>query len=92
GEHRGQEFELGEELTLGRAAGCQVRLDDTFVSQLHARIFRRDDHFWVEDLGSSNGTYLNRRGTQSRDKVSGPVALGRGDRLLVGKSVLEVIR
>ena len=58
--------------------------DDTFVSQLHARVFRRDGQLYVEDLGSTNGTYLNRK------KVTAPVAVRRGDRLQVGKTVLEV--
>ena len=56
------------------------------MSQLHARVFRRDNQFYVEDLGSTNGTYLNRK------KVTGPVAVRRGDRLQVGKTVLEVTR
>ena len=83
---RGRSFELGEELTVGRAPGCQIALDDSYVSQLHARVFRRDNQFYVEDLGSTNGTYLNRK------KVTGPVAVRRGDRLQVGKTVLEVTR
>ncbi len=91
-EHRGQAFELGDELTVGRAAGCQVRIDDTYASQLHARVFRRDGQFFVEDLGSTNGTYLNRRGTRNKEKVSGPITLRIGDRLMIGKTVLEVGR
>jgi hypothetical protein len=80
----GRVFALGDELTLGRAAGCQVTLDDTYVSQLHARIFQRDGELFVEDLGSTNGTYLNRA------KVSGPMAMKPGDRLQVGSVVLEL--
>lgn len=91
-EHRGKAFELGDELTVGRAAGCQIRIDDTYASQLHARVFRRDGQFFVEDLGSTNGTYLNRRGTQNKEKVAGPLALRTGDRLMIGKTVLEVGR
>ena len=83
---RGRNYELGDELTMGRAPGCQVAVDDTFVSQLHARIFRRDGQLYLEDLGSTNGTYLNRK------KVTGPVALRRGDRIQVGKTVLEVAK
>ncbi|MDQ6799028.1 MAG: FHA domain-containing protein [Actinomycetota bacterium] len=82
---RGQTYDLNDELTLGRAAGCQVTIDDTFVSQLHARLFRRDSQYFVEDLGSTNGTYLNRK------KVSAPIAIRKGDRLQVGKTVLELI-
>jgi pSer/pThr/pTyr-binding forkhead associated (FHA) protein len=86
-DRKGRVYELGDELTVGRASGCQVSFpDDTFVSQLHARIFRRDGQLFVEDLGSTNGTFLNRK------KVSAPVALRRGDRLQVGKTVLEVTR
>jgi pSer/pThr/pTyr-binding forkhead associated (FHA) protein len=86
-ERRGQEFELGDELTVGRAAGCSVSIpDDTFVSQLHARVFRRDGDLWVEDLGSTNGTFLNDK------KVSAPAVMRKGDMLKVGKTVLEVTR
>jgi pSer/pThr/pTyr-binding forkhead associated (FHA) protein len=81
---RGRSFPLADELTVGRAAGCQVTLDDTYVSQLHARVFRRDGRFLVEDLGSTNGTYLNRA------KVSGPMPMAPGDRLQVGSVVMEL--
>ena len=83
-DQRGRAYPLADELTVGRAAGCQVTLDDTYVSQLHARVFRRDGHLFVEDLGSTNGTYLNRQ------KVSGPMPLRRGDALQVGQTVLEL--
>ncbi|MGH9121117.1 MAG: FHA domain-containing protein [Acidimicrobiales bacterium] len=83
-ELKGRSFPLSEELTLGRAAGCQVTLDDTYASQLHARVFQRDGTVYVEDLGSTNGTYLNRR------KVTGPMVLQRGDKLQIGNTVLEL--
>jgi len=83
-ETRGRTYELGEELTVGRAGGCQVTLDDTYVSQLHARVFRRDGQLYVEDLGSTNGTYVNRK------KVTAPIAIRRGDRVQVGKTVMEL--
>jgi pSer/pThr/pTyr-binding forkhead associated (FHA) protein len=84
---RGRTYDLGDELTAGRASGCQISLpDDTFVSQLHARIFRRDGQIYVEDLGSTNGTFLNRK------KVSSPQPLRRGDRLQIGKTVLELAK
>ena len=86
-ERRGTVYDLGEELTVGRASGCQIALtDDTYASQLHARIFRRDGRVWLEDLGSTNGTYLNAKA------VSAPVALRRGDRLQIGRTVLEVTK
>ncbi|MDH3755228.1 MAG: FHA domain-containing protein [Acidimicrobiia bacterium] len=80
----GREFPLGDELTVGRAAGCQVTLDDTYVSQLHSRIFLREGSYLVEDLGSTNGTYLNRR------RVSGPMVMQQGDKLQVGSTVMEL--
>ena len=84
---KGQSFELGDELTVGRAPGCGVALlDDTFVSQLHARVFRHDGSLYVEDLGSTNGTFLNRK------QVSSASPLRKGDRLQVGKTVLELTR
>jgi pSer/pThr/pTyr-binding forkhead associated (FHA) protein len=83
-ELKGRTFPLGEEVTVGRAAGCQVTIDDTYASQLHARVFQREGQVYVEDLGSTNGTYLNRR------KVTGPMVVQRGDRLQIGNTVLEL--
>ena len=91
-DRKGQAFDLAEELTVGRAAGCQVRVDDTYASQLHTRIFRKDGQLFVEDLGSTNGTYLNRRGTKNKEKVAGTLGLKLGDRLMIGKTVLEVAK
>ena len=67
------------------AAGCQVTVDDTYVSQLHARVFSRDGQLFVEDLGSTNGTYLNLK------KVQGPMVMQRGDKLQVGNTVMELV-
>lgn len=80
----GVQYALGDELTVGRAAGCQITLDDTYASQIHARIFTRDRQLYVEDLGSTNGTYLNRR------KVAAPMVVSRGDQIQIGSTILEV--
>ncbi len=80
----GTSFEVGDELTMGRSAGCQITLDDTYVSQLHTRVFRREGRYFVEDLGSTNGTYLN------RNKVAAPTPVNPGDRIQVGSTVLEL--
>jgi hypothetical protein len=86
-DRRGEEFLLGEEVTVGRAGGCGVAIpDDTFVSQLHARVFRRDGHLYVEDLGSTNGTYLNQR------QVTSVSPMRKGDKLQIGKTTMEVRR
>ena len=83
-ERRGHSWDLADEVTLGRAAGCQVTLDDSYVSQLHARVFRRDGVTYVEDLGSTNGTFVNSR------PVSAPTPLRKGDKVKVGSTVMEV--
>jgi FHA domain-containing protein len=82
-----QIFPLGEEVTIGRAPGCSVPLaDDTYVSQLHARIYVRDGKPFVEDLGSTNGTFLN------RDRLSKTMPLHRGDKLQIGQTILEIVQ
>jgi pSer/pThr/pTyr-binding forkhead associated (FHA) protein len=81
---RGHVFDIDGEITLGRAGGCGIVVDDTFVSQLHARLFQREGRVMVEDLGSTNGTYLNRQ------RVAGQMVMQRGDRLQVGNTVLEL--
>ena len=59
-ERKGATFAIGSEITIGRAPNCTIMIpDDTFVSQLHARIFRTPTVRVVEDLGSTNGSYLN---------------------------------
>jgi hypothetical protein len=82
---KGTLYDLGSELTIGRATGCGVPLaDDTYVSTLHARVYQRDGQTFVEDLGSTNGTYVN------GERVATPVPLRRGDLLQVGSTVMEV--
>ena len=77
---------LEEALQVGRAEACQIRLGDTYISQFHARLFPRDGTWYIEDLGSTNGTYLNRH------RVSGSVELQAGDEVRVGKTTLELRR
>lgn len=85
-QHRGKTFDLGGELTIGRAEKCHVALDDPYVSQVHARIFAKDGSYMIEDMGSTNGTYVNRR------RITAPAELNRGDRVKIGKTVLEMRR
>jgi pSer/pThr/pTyr-binding forkhead associated (FHA) protein len=83
---RGETFALPDELTVGRGGGCGIVLDDTFVSQVHARVFRRGGDVYVEDLGSRNGTLLNGKPLGSAQR------LRRGDRVQFGRTVTEAMR
>ena len=83
---RGETFTLDDEVTVGRGGGCGIVLDDSFVSQVHARVFRRNGDVYVEDLGSRNGTLLNGRPVERAERVR------RGDRVQFGKTVAEATR
>ncbi len=86
-ERGGRSYGLDQHVVVGRSSQCDIALpEDSYVSQNHARIYRRDGRVWLEDLGSTNGTYLNSKA------VSAPVVLHRGDRIQVGRTVLEVNR
>lgn len=75
---------IQEEVTLGKTDGCDVVLaDDEFISRRHARIGRDDGMLFLEDLGSSNGTFL---------RLRRPIPLEIGDEFLVGKTVLRLER
>ena len=84
---RARRIDLDDELTIGRSLGCGVATpDDIYASTLHARLFRKKDQLWVEDLGSTNGTYVN------SERISQAQRLGRGDMLQAGSTVFEVTR
>lgn len=85
-EQRGTTYTVTDEAVIGRSTGCAIPLEDTFASQIHARFFVRDSALFVEDLGSTNGTFLNRK------QLHGPVAVHGRDRVQVGNTVLEVQR
>jgi pSer/pThr/pTyr-binding forkhead associated (FHA) protein len=72
--------------TIGRGVDCELRLDDTYVSQQHARIFDRGGDWYVEDLGSTNGTFVNEQ------KLVAPAMLTAGDRIRVGTTTVELRR
>jgi hypothetical protein len=74
---------IGDELTIGRAAACTLTLDDTYVSQQHANIAWRDRQYFANDIGSTNGTFVN------RERLVSPVVLRPGDRMQIGSTVLE---
>ncbi len=80
---RRREWELLGETLIGRAPECSVCLDDEFASNLHAKIYRMEGRYYVEDLGSTNGTYVNGR------RINYPIELRSGDRIKVGRSLME---
>lgn len=84
GDKKGRSLDVSDEVIIGRAEKCHLVLDDSYVSQMHARIFTRDGAVMAEDLGSTNGTYVNRR------RITSPTELQRGDRVKIGKTVLEM--
>ncbi|MDM7830181.1 FHA domain-containing protein FhaB/FipA [Cellulomonas edaphi] len=71
---------------IGRAPGCTLVLDDDYSSSRHARIFPQSGSWFVEDLGSTNGTFL---GDQ---RVESPTQLATGTPVRVGQSVIELQR
>ena len=78
GHEPGVNFDVGSGATLGRADSADVMVDDPFASSAHARIFSRGDFMFIEDMGSTNGTYLNGRQlkTAERLKVADSVRIG----------------
>jgi predicted component of type VI protein secretion system len=81
---RGTTFAVEGELTIGRGGGCTVALaGDTYASTVHARAYKSGADLWIEDLGSTNGTFVNGA------RVEAPVQLQRGDKVRVGGTVLE---
>jgi pSer/pThr/pTyr-binding forkhead associated (FHA) protein len=77
---------LDQPVTVGRAPQSGVRLHDDYVSQMHAKFYETGGRHFVEDLGSTNGTYVNGR------KISYPTELRQGDRVKIGKTILEFRR
>jgi pSer/pThr/pTyr-binding forkhead associated (FHA) protein len=72
------------QISIGRAPDSTVVLDDDFVSERHARLVPNGIHWMVEDLGSTNGTYVD------RTRVNGPTVLKPGSTLRIGLTSLEL--
>ena len=86
GKTASKRYNLRSETIIGRDAGCQICLDDEFISQLHARVVDNQGRYILEDLGSTNGTYVNGR------KINYPVDLRHGDRIKIGGTLMEFRR
>jgi len=74
------------QITIGRADDATIVLTDDYASTRHARLFPQDGQWLVEDLGSTNGTYLDRQ------KVTHPTPVPAGVPIRIGKTVLELRR
>jgi hypothetical protein len=86
GGRSGEVFAIGgDRMTIGRSPDAEVFLDDVTVSRNHALLVRRRDGLYIDDLGSLNGTYVNRRRIESH-------RLQNGDELQVGKYKLTYIQ
>jgi Inner membrane component of T3SS, cytoplasmic domain len=75
-----------QQITIGRADDATLVLTDDYASTRHARLFPQDGQWLVEDLGSTNGTYLDRQ------KVTEPTPVPIGVPIRIGKTVLELRR
>jgi pSer/pThr/pTyr-binding forkhead associated (FHA) protein len=85
GGRAGEAFNVaGERMTIGRSPDAEVFLDDVTVSRNHALLVLRRDGLYIDDLGSLNGTYVNRRRIESH-------RLQNGDELQVGKYKLTYL-
>jgi pSer/pThr/pTyr-binding forkhead associated (FHA) protein len=77
---------LGDQVVLGRGPECGVELKDEFASTMHAKIYQSEGRYYVEDLGSTNGTYVNGR------RINSPTELRSGDTIKIGRTEMEFRR
>ncbi|HEY1590352.1 MAG TPA: FHA domain-containing protein [Solirubrobacteraceae bacterium] len=85
GHEAGMAYEIAEGATLGRG-DVEIQLEDPFASSRHARITRQGHTLVIEDLGSTNGTYLN------EEPLTGPQPLHPGDRIRIGDSEFSYVQ
>ena len=85
GANKGERADLSRApILIGRGADAAIRLDDDYVSTRHARIAASGDQWFVEDLGSTNGTYIGNA------RITQPTTLTPGTQVRVGKTVIEL--
>ncbi|MEA2298582.1 MAG: hypothetical protein QOF77_1518 [Solirubrobacteraceae bacterium] len=80
GHSSGMIYDIEDGAVLGRGEAAEIRLEDPFASARHARVSRQAGTVVLEDLGSTNGTYLN------EELLHGPAPLHHGDRVRIGDS------
>jgi pSer/pThr/pTyr-binding forkhead associated (FHA) protein len=85
GSQAGLSAELaGGVIMIGRGADCQLILDDDYVSTRHARVVSSPNGIYVEDLGSTNGTYVNGQ------RITAPTTITLADMVRIGKTMLRL--
>jgi hypothetical protein len=85
GANRGERADLADApILIGRGSDAAIRLDDDYVSTRHARIASSGDQWFVEDLGSTNGTYIGSA------RITQPTTLTLGTQVRIGKTLLEL--
>jgi pSer/pThr/pTyr-binding forkhead associated (FHA) protein len=85
-ERAGERVEVEVPVTIGRGGDCDLQVNDTYLSTRHARFTNDAGDLMVEDLGSTNGTYVN------QELVNGRLLLEKGDIVQVGGVLFEVVR
>ncbi|NMB46059.1 MAG: FHA domain-containing protein [Firmicutes bacterium] len=78
-----QVFAFTKEIWLGRGSSNDLILDDPFVSLSHARIFLEGEEYWLEDLGSTNRTYVNGELVKGRRKLKQAAIIALGNAMVV---------
>lgn len=85
GANTGERAELDQApILIGRGSDAAIRLDDDYVSTRHARIAASGDQWFVEDLGSTNGTYIG------SVRITQPTTISLGTQVRIGKTILEL--
>ena len=85
GSNVGERAELDQApILIGRGTDAAIRLDDDYVSTRHARIAASGDQWFVEDLGSTNGTYIG------SVRITQPTTVTLGTQVRIGKTILEL--
>jgi pSer/pThr/pTyr-binding forkhead associated (FHA) protein len=85
GANEGERVSLDEApILIGRGSDAAIRLDDDYVSTRHARIANSGEQWFVEDLGSTNGTYIGSH------RLTQPTTLQLGSKVRIGKTTLEL--
>ena len=82
----GERIDVDRAVVIGRSPDCDLSISDTYLSSRHARVANDSGDLSIEDLGSTNGTYVN------QELVDGRVHLERGDIVQVGGILFEVVR